>query len=475
MLKDVWVEETFIVKPEQETPPAVAENPPALPGTAAIAAAPTDRPPSRPETAGRPPSRPDSGRPASSRPEPVPRPASHHEVHPRPPSKPEAVPAAVVDQQAETRLAPAPAAIRATPRSASVLPAPTSPRPATKPRPTTPEDVAQLTAKLLRPPRRPGELGWIGNFRVLEFLGGGSTALVFRAEEIALHTPVALKIMKPAENDDGESRQRFVREGKAAAGLEHDHIATVYQVSEDRGIPFIVMRLLHGETLAQRLRTQPTLPIDVLLRIGREIALGLTAAHEKGLVHRDIKPPNIWLESPGDRVKILDFGLAEPTADAKSSRTGAIVGTPAYMSPEQARGAAADPRSDLYNLGCVLYRMAAGRPPLVADDPPALLRAVAREEPPLLLEFRPDAPPELAHLVARLLAKSPDDRPGSAAETAEALAKIVPDDGTRDPHGFLPARPWGGSFWGKLGLRSALAATVLFAVYFLFVRYTSQR
>src|SRR5262249_37754850 len=155
---------------------------------------------------------------------------------------------------------------------------------------------------------------------------------------------------------------RFRREAQTAATVTHDHIISIFQVSEEHGVPFVAMPLLLGETLAQRLRRQAILsPADVM-RIGREIALGLDAAHRKGLIHRDIKPGNIWLESDGDRVKILDFGLARQVGtDTQITQEGVVVGTPAYMSPEQGRGLPLDGRSDLFSLGCVLYRMSTGR------------------------------------------------------------------------------------------------------------------
>jgi serine/threonine protein kinase len=203
------------------------------------------------------------------------------------------------------------------------------------------------------------------------------------------------------------------------------------------------------------------------------MALGLGAAHERGLLHRDIKPSNVWLEADTDRVKLLDFGLALPiTEDSKEVTQGTFAGTPAYMAPEQARGQELDQRSDLYSLGCVLYRLVAGRAPLVADDPAALMRAITMEDPPPVQEFRPDAPPELGTLLERMLDKTPALRPASVAEVIEALLQIETDlgglGGFGDDHELMPPHPWGHTFWGKFGLRAALAATVLLALYFLF-------
>jgi serine/threonine protein kinase len=179
------------------------------------------------------------------------------------------------------------------------------------------------------------------------------------------------------------ARQRSLREARAAAALKHDHIVTIYQVGEDHGVPFLTMELLKGESLDHYLSHVGQLAVAEVLHLGRQIALGLRAAHEKGLIHRDIKPSNIWLEGePGEsagsptsrgglarsavRVKLLDFGLvlsAEKDPAEPLTREGVILGTPAYMSPEQARGERVDPRSDLFSLGCVLYRLCTGRLP----------------------------------------------------------------------------------------------------------------
>jgi serine/threonine protein kinase len=280
-------------------------------------------------------------------------------------------------------------------------------------------------ARLLAPPQQADEIGRLGDYRVLRLLGAGAMGVVFLAEDVRLARPVALKAMLPALSNVPEARARFLREAKAAAALQHDHVVTVYQVGEDRGIPFLAMQLLEGETLEDRLRRESPLPLRVVLRIGREIAEGLAAAHARGLVHRDIKPANIWLEAGRDRVKILDFGLARlATEDARVSRSGAILGTPAYMAPEQARGEVIGTRADLFSLGCVLYRLATGRLPFQGNDTLAILTALALVVPAPLRELNPAMPAELEDLVARLLEKEPADRPRSAREVAAALGAV---------------------------------------------------
>src|SRR5262249_27717391 len=154
---------------------------------------------------------------------------------------------------------------------------------------------------------------------------------------------------------------RFLREARAVAALKHHHIVTIYQVGEDRGVPFLAMEFLEGEPLDARLQRETRLAVPEVLRIGREIAEGLAAAHERGLIHRGIKPANVWLEGEKGVAKLLDFGLARSAGDGTQLTTaGAIVGTPAYMAPEQATGGGVDARCDLFSLGCVLYRLCTG-------------------------------------------------------------------------------------------------------------------
>jgi len=289
--------------------------------------------------------------------------------------------------------------------------------------------------EFLAPAQAPDELGRLGPYRVLQVLGAGGMGVVYRAEDPLLQRAVALKAMLPGLAASGAAKQRFLREARAAAGLKHDHIVAIYQVGEDRGAPFLAMEFLEGESLDERLKRQGKLPLAEVLRIGREVADGLEVAHAKGLIHRDIKPANIWLEKlPGDRrssgpryrVKILDFGLARATADdSHLTQSGAIIGTPAYMAPEQAQGKGVGPRSDLFSLGCVLYRMCTGQPAFRGSDSISTLVAVATEDPPPPRAIDPGLPPALSDLVMRLLAKKPEQRPASAAEVAERLDALA--------------------------------------------------
>jgi serine/threonine protein kinase len=249
--------------------------------------------------------------------------------------------------------------------------------------------------------------------------------VVFRAEDPMLGREVALKVMNPALAADEANRERFLREARAVASLKHDHVVTIHQVGVERGIPFLAMQLLQGEILQHRLMSETALPLPEVLRIGREIAEGLTAVHAGGLIHRDIKPSNVWLEQGSGRVKILDFGLARPlTEDQPLTLVGGMVGTPAYMSPEQSAGGPLDARGDIFSLGCVLYQMATGRMAFGGGSPLRILQALATANPPPPHKLAPSIPRSLSALIMRLLAKNPNDRPGSAAEVVAELAAI---------------------------------------------------
>jgi predicted Ser/Thr protein kinase len=277
----------------------------------------------------------------------------------------------------------------------------------------------------LAPAQAPDEIGRLGRYRVLKVLGAGGMGVVFRAHDPQLERLVALKAMLPNVAAQPDARDRFTREAKAMAKLKDDHVVAIYDVDEDNGVPFLAMEYLQGESLDGWLKKGKQMSVGQVLRVGREIAQGLTAAHAKGLVHRDIKPANIWLEAPKGRVKILDFGLARGGAhDVQLTQSGAILGTPAYMAPEQGRGEAADSRSDLFSLGCVLYRLSTGKPAFEGPTIMAILTALATTNPSPVSEVNPQIPGPLAGLVMRLLAKRAEERPASAAEVIRAIQTI---------------------------------------------------
>ncbi len=287
-------------------------------------------------------------------------------------------------------------------------------------------DLRGKLAGILAPPQRPDEIGRLGGYRVLKVLGAGGMGVVFLAEDVQLKRPVALKAMLPTLAEETTHRQRFLRKAQAAAAVEHDHVVPIFQVGQDRGVPFLAMPLLKGESLEARLRREGKLSLAEVVRIGREIAEGLAAAHERGLVHRDIKPGNVWLEGDKGRVKILDFGLARALEDgAPLTQPGAVLGTPAYMAPEQVNADRVDHRADLFSLGCVLYRLATGKLAFRGTDPLTTFTAVLTQQPPDPRQLNPDLPPTLADLIVRLLAKDPADRPPSARAVADELLDLA--------------------------------------------------
>lgn len=280
-------------------------------------------------------------------------------------------------------------------------------------------------SSLLQPAIEEDELGRLGGYRVLEILGRGGMGVVFRAEDPELKRSVALKVMSNRLAADPRAKERFLQEARAAAALEHDHIIQIYQVGEDQGVPFIAMPLLQGESLHARIDRERPLPVAEVVRIGREIAAGLAAAHSCGLIHRDIKPDNIWLQAGTDRVKIVDFGLVRNSADdAGLTHSGMLLGTPRYMAPEQAEGRTVDHRCDLFSLGSVLYEAAAGQPAFSGSNLTATLIAVAQADPVPVQKANPDLDPELGELIMQLLRRSPEARPQAADEVRDRLAEI---------------------------------------------------
>ncbi len=279
----------------------------------------------------------------------------------------------------------------------------------------------------------------IGNYSILGKIGEGGMGMVYLAEDARLGRKAALKTMRPEMAADPESRERFLREAKAAAAVEHDNIVPIWQVGElADGSPFLAMPFLRGESLAARLHREPVAPLGLLLKVAREVADGLVAAHACGLVHRDIKPGNVWIEGdpsaaePSQQVrrcKILDFGLARPvsSADTQITTLGMVLGTPAYMAPEQARGEAVDHRADLFSLGVLLYRMATGRQPFRGPNVMAILTELATVTPRPVSSSNSSLPTALAALIDRLICKDPAGRPQSAAEVSATVRRITED------------------------------------------------
>lgn len=296
---------------------------------------------------------------------------------------------------------------------------------------STPSIILKREAGTLDRPEAPGELGRLREYRVSRILGEGGMGVVYLAWDSNLHRSVALKVMKRAIAENEQSRQRFILEARATAAIDHDYIVTIFQVGDHNGVPYLVMKHLEGQTLEDRLRVDKIIPLADAVRIARQVAEGLQAAHSCNLIHRDIKPSNIWLEKNRNRVKILDFGLARvaDSSDPNITQTGVILGTPAYMSPEQAAGTELDPRTDLFSLGTVLYRMVVGKSPFRGTNNLAILRSLSVDAPVPPRDINPGVPERLNRLILKLLEKERDDRPSSAASVAMVLESIEEDLG----------------------------------------------
>ncbi len=282
---------------------------------------------------------------------------------------------------------------------------------------TTTEQLLEL----LGPTDDPAMLGRIGSYDIVGILGRGGMGAVFKGYDPSLNRFVAIKVLQPHLATSGAARKRFAREAQAAAAVVDDHVMAIHGVSEWRSIPYFVMPYSRGVSLQKRLSNQGPLDLREILRIGMQAAKGLAAAHAQGLVHRDVKPANIFLDEGVERVQLMDFGLARAVDDASLTRTGVLAGTPQYMSPEQARAETVDARSDLFSLGAVLYAMCAGHAPFRAESSHAVLRLITDRHPRPIREINPDIPEWLSGIVDKLMSKQPGDRFESAAQVAVLL------------------------------------------------------
>ncbi|MCR9201624.1 MAG: protein kinase [Planctomycetaceae bacterium] len=284
---------------------------------------------------------------------------------------------------------------------------------------------------LLGPTDDPRMLGRIGPFEVSGCVGVGGMGVVFKARDPALDRFVAVKVLSPQLAASESARSRFEREARAAAAVVHDNVIAVHQVSEYQGLPYLVMPYLPGPSLEERLRQQgPLAPVEAL-RIARQVAAGLKAAHAQGLIHRDIKPANILLSGQTERALLTDFGLARAVDDASITRAGALAGTPQFMAPEQARGETTDERSDLFSLGALLFTMLTGRPPVPEASGMETIHRVGSEQPPRLSVLLEDVPRALEQAVSALHCFAPSQRVASAARAESLLESLLPTAGRR--------------------------------------------
>ena len=262
----------------------------------------------------------------------------------------------------------------------------------------------------------------ISHYKVTAELGRGGMGIVYKAEDTKLERPVALKFLAPHAIEDPEHKARFLREAKAAARLDHQNICPVYEIDEVDGQTFLAMAYLEGQTLKDKIAERP-LKLDEALDIAIQTAQGLKAAHQKEIVHRDIKPANLMLTEDGP-VKIMDFGLAQLTDRSKLTKTATILGTPAYMSPEQARRQPTDRRTDIWSLGVVIYEMVSGRLPFEAEREEAVAYSIVHEEPEPLTAQRVDVPVELDRIVSKAMAKEAGERYQHVDELAVDLRAV---------------------------------------------------
>jgi eukaryotic-like serine/threonine-protein kinase len=284
-----------------------------------------------------------------------------------------------------------------------------------------------------------------GRYRLERRLGTGGMSEVWEAEDLELGRSVALKRLGPEADP-----VRFEREARAAASLAHPNVNQLFDYGEWEGRPYMVLELLPGGSLENRLHEGQPLPDADAERLAREIAAGLAHAHARGLVHRDLKPANVLCDDEG-HAKIADFGIARVGGAGTLTEAGTLLGTAAYISPEQAAGEAATPASDVYSFGVILFRMLTGRLPFEADEPFELVRLHRDAPPPPVADIRPDAPPRLAQLAEACLAKDPRDRPqdgaalvtvlGGTIPAAEAATAVLPVPATPPPTAAAPPPP----------------------------------
>jgi hypothetical protein len=304
----------------------------------------------------------------------------------------------------------------------------------------------------------------VGGYEIRGILGKGGMGVVYRAHDSALDREVALKLLPPALSADADYSERFIREARMAAKLDHQRIVPVYAAGTSDQGAWIAMQLVRGRTLAEELHDGMRPTFASVLRISKQTAEALGAAHKAGLIHRDIKPGNLIIDGEGN-VKVLDFGLARPAMNSGYTQDGTYLGTPEYSSPEQCQTNDIDGRADLYSLGVVMYEMLGGRIPHVAETPLALFTKIVNDEPLALRDLNPKVPPSLAAIVAKLIAKSRDARYADAAALVADLDKVVVKDGPARLHETViigPADRARAAAWTLAGvLATLLVAAVI--------------
>ena len=285
------------------------------------------------------------------------------------------------------------------------------------------DSAADLT--FLRAPTHPEMLGRLGRYEIERVIGTGGMGVVLKAYDTDLSRPVAVKVLKPHLAQNGSARQRFVREARSAAAVVSEHVVAIHNVESDGDVPFLVMRYVSGESLQRRVDRCGVMDARQLLRVGIQAACGLAAAHEQGVIHRDVKPANILLEEGVERALLTDFGLARTVNDASLTQSGVLVGTPMYMSPEHAECGSTDARSDLFSLGATLYFAATGHSPFRADSTAGVVHRVCRSRHRPVWQVNPDIPDSVCRIIDRLLQKRPSRRYASAEVAQHAMTECL--------------------------------------------------
>jgi hypothetical protein len=285
--------------------------------------------------------------------------------------------------------------------------------------------VHDTVRELLGTPNHPELMGRLGRYDIERVIGHGGMGIVLKAHDSELNRPIAIKLLSGHLSHVGAARERFAREGRAAAAVVHEHVVAIYNVESDGKVPFLVMQYVPGRSLQTRVDEDGPLGPEEILRIGMQAAAGLAAAHRQGLVHRDVKPSNILLEDTVERAVLTDFGLARTLDDASLTHTGILAGTPHYMSPEQSTGGPIDPRSDLFSLGAVLYFMATGRPPFRGPNAMAVLNRICHDEHRPVWQRNKNIPDEISDVIDQLLEKKPSNRFATADEVHQHLASLL--------------------------------------------------
>ena len=308
----------------------------------------------------------------------------------------------------------------------------------------------------------------VGRYQIVERIGRGGMATVYRAHDPSIGRDVAIKFLHATLSEDEEYRARFLQEARAAGGLSHPNIVIVHDVGEIEGRPYMAMELLDGEPLAEVMANGQPMPLRDVVVMGIQLARALDYAHARGIVHRDIKPGNVMCLRGSQTVKVTDFGIAhvETAGEAQRTRVGDVLGTPQYMSPEQAGGGKLDGRSDLFSCGILFYQMLTGQRPFVGDSLVALAMKIAKEEPIPIAKLRQDLPGALRRVVERCLAKPPDRRFQTGKELSDALSRVLAElDAAAlekaKPH-IVPLRvKWAATMALTVAIVMAVAGTVI--------------